>query len=185
MGGWVSTSGYRLCLIHDGVGRPCCGQRALRRGWRAATHIVLLLRRGALRLAVLPNGRESVDRLVVRLHVAWRASALAAPAVVAMAVTAEAQATNTGTKKDGELVTGGVAQNSMDMGACRGPLRHVPWLLLVRSSGEEPHRCARVDPSRLGLRETTNHTLNCIKISSVWRSYLRAREAISLVHSIY
>ena len=76
-----------------------CGQRARKRGWRAATHIVLLLRRGALRLAVLPDGRESVDRLVVRLHVAWQASALAAPAVIAMAVAAEAQTTGTGKAK--------------------------------------------------------------------------------------
>ena len=42
-------------------------------GQGAATHVVFLLGRGALRLALLPDGRECVDRLVVRLRVAWRA----------------------------------------------------------------------------------------------------------------
>ena len=55
------------------AGRAVVNARGSGTGQGAATHVVFLLGRGALRLALLPDGRECVDRLVVRLRVAWRA----------------------------------------------------------------------------------------------------------------
>ena len=62
-----------------------------------------------------------------------------------------------GQSKNGELVTGYVAQNLVTMDICRRPLRHVPWLLLC-------DRAVRNHTDALG---SARHGLACARPQTI------------------